>query len=150
MNSIGVRKAALAMASMHPADRRWMLARMPPAWRAALNPLLKEAQRFATMDISLLKSALSSEETSSPVEVPTPDVLIAVLDGLGSTWVARLLMAAAADHAEIYLATCAKQRAESIRREMAGLPATFPAALADAMARYLSDAGRKVSMVKAP
>ena len=39
MNSAGVRKAALAMATMHPADRRWMLARMPETWRSMLVPL---------------------------------------------------------------------------------------------------------------
>lgn len=140
MNPAGTRKAALALATMHPADRRWVLARLPETWRGLLNPLINEAQRYITLDAELLRAVLADEPTYLTREVPPPDVLIVVLDRLSSAWAARVLAAAAPDHADIYLAACDKSRAESVRHELNRLPDPFPTALADALARYLDNA----------
>jgi len=51
MNVAGMRKAALALASMHPADRRWLLARLPVASRAALQPLVLEVFTISRFDM---------------------------------------------------------------------------------------------------
>lgn len=142
MNEAGARKAALAIATMHPADRSWMLARLPKAWRARLEPLIREAQRFTAIDANLLQEALDGSMTVPVAEVPPPAVLIAVLDGLSSHWAARVLAAAAADHAEIYLAACSRLRGDAIRRELTHLQRPFPRALAATMARCLEDTGR--------
>ena len=144
MNTTGMRKAALALAAMHPSDRRWILGRMPDAVRGQLGSLVGEAKRYTTLDAELLQAVLADEPTHLTREVPPPDVLIVVLDRLSSAWAARVLVAAAPDHAEIYLASCAKSRGESIRHEMTRLPNPFPRALADAMARYLGDAALSV------
>jgi hypothetical protein len=52
------------------------------------------------------------------------------------------LAAAAADHAEIYLAACSKMRGDAIRRELAQWQRPLPRALAATMARCLEEAGR--------
>jgi hypothetical protein len=142
VNTSGVRKAALAMATMHPADRRWMLTHLPTAWRSALVPLIREARHFARIDADVLQAALDGPGATPVIDVPAPAVLIAVLDTFSSHWVARILMATAPDHAEIYLAACSRQRGETIRQEIARLPHPFPRALAAAMARCLHDAGQ--------
>ena len=142
MNTSGMRKAALALASMHPADRRWVLGRMPDGWRSLLMPLINEAQRYTTLDPELLKAVLADEPTYIAREVPPPDVLIVVLDRLSPAWAARILVAVAPDHAEIYLASCAKAREDALRQELTRLPSTIPRALADELARYLSDAAQ--------
>ena len=144
INKVGVRKAALALASMHPADRRWMLAHMPPAWRPPLSALISEAQTHVSIDPELLQTALADEHEQFEHDLPTPDILIVLLDRLASHWVARVLVAVVPDHAEIYLATCDKNRGEAIRREMMRLPNPFPASLAHAMACYLGEAGHAV------
>jgi hypothetical protein len=140
VNSAGTRKAALALATMHPADRRWILARLPEAWRSVLSPLINEAQRYTALDTELLQAVLADEPTYLTREVPPPDVLIVMLDRLSPPWAARVLAAAAPDHAEIYLAACEKTRANSVRHELSRMPDPFPAALADSLARYLDNA----------
>ncbi|RUL72725.1 hypothetical protein [Dyella choica] len=137
MNPTGARKAALALATMHPADRRWILGRLPEAWRSALHPLISEAQRYTALDAELLQAVLADEPTYLAREVPPPDVLIVLLDRLSPAWAARVLTAAAPDHADIYLAACEKSRAESVRHELNRMPDRFPPSLADALAHYL-------------
>lgn len=149
MNVVGVRKAALAMATMHPADRRWMLRRLPKAWRPVLEPLVHEAGRFMSIDVDVLQAALDGQDAVPLIDVPAPAVLIAVLDALSSQWAARILVAAASDHAEIYLAACGSQRGEAIRHEMGRLPRPFPRALAASMARCLRDAGQVLQAAEA-
>jgi hypothetical protein len=149
VNKAGARKAALAMATMHPADRRWMLTQMPKAWRSTLEPLIQEARQFASIDADVLQAALDGQGIAPLVDVPPPAVLIAVLDTLSSHWAACVLVATAFDHAEIYLAACNKQRGESIRHEMGRLPRPFPRALAAAMARCLHDAGQVLQETEA-
>ena len=142
MNPGGTRKAALALATMHPADRRWILSRLPETWRSSLQPLISEAQRYTTLDAELLQAVLADEPTYLTREVPPPDVLIVVLDRLAPAWAARVLAAAAPDHADIYLAACDKSRAEAVRYELQRLPKPFPPALADALGRYLDSAAQ--------
>lgn len=149
MNVIGARKAALALVTLHPRDQRWMLARLPRAWRSVLRPMIKDARRFASVEAEVLQVVLDDQNLAQGIEVPSPQILIAVLDSLSSQWAARALVAAAADHTELYLSVCSKQRAESIRHEMARFPRPFPPALGDALARCINDAGQVLSATEA-
>jgi len=142
VNPAGARKAALALATMHPADRRWMLSRLPADWRSLLLPLIDEAQGYTRLDAELLQAVLADEPAYLTREVPPPDVLIVVLDRLSPAWAARVLAATAPDHADIYLAACDKARADSMRHELSRLPTPFPSALADSLARYLDTAAQ--------
>ena len=113
-----------------------------------LDPLIVEAKRFAPVDAGVVREVLAGLDVHHSVEVPTPDILIAVLQHLSSQWVARVLVAAVPDHAELYLATCDKMRGASIRREMARLPRPFPSALAGAMSRYLGEVGHDLRVAE--
>lgn len=144
MNPAGTRKAALALASMHPMDRRWMLAQLPGRWKSALGPLVADARRFAALDHTVLQMALANEDSHATIDAPTPNVLIAVLDQLSVAWAARVLAAAAMDHVDIYLATCNMRRAEAIRAELDRLPTPLPAAFAHAVALRLSECGQRI------
>lgn len=137
MNAKGSRKAALALAAMHPRDRRWMLARLPSAWRRTLAPLVGEARSQLVDDPELLAWALQEVDAASMPELPTPDVLVAALDRLGDGWAARVLALAAPDHVEVYLASCDKRRGDAIRQELTTLPKVLPGSLAAAMTRFL-------------
>ncbi|HEX7814758.1 hypothetical protein [Dyella sp.] len=144
MSVTGLRKVALALAAMHPADRRWMLSRLPVDARASLQPLMREAERYTALDADILQAVLSDDGARLAPELPTPDMLIVVLDRLSVAWAARILQAVAQDHAEIYLTACARSRADAIRLDMSHLPATFPRGQADMLARYLADAAMAV------
>lgn len=148
LSTSGSRTAALALAAMHPADRRWMLARLPAGHRHVLASLIAEAQRFASVDAGLVREVLAGLDPNRAVEAPAPDILIAVLQRLSTQWVARVLVAAVPDHAELYLATCDKVRGAVIRREMARLPHPFPAALAVSISRYLGEIGHDLRIAE--
>jgi hypothetical protein len=149
VNNVGIRKAALAIAAMHPADRRWMMARLPGTWQALLGPLVREARRFTVIDADALQGALDGSVDVPRVDLPSPGVLIAVLNELSSHWAARVLAATAMDHAELYLAACGKQRGDAIRDELAQLQRPFPRALAAALVRCLDEAGRTLVAAEA-
>jgi hypothetical protein len=137
--AVGARKAALALAAMHPRDRDWMLERLPVSQRRVLNTLIDEARKLGNIDPSLVKTLLSDIPASDVVEVPPPDQLIRALDRLPNAWAARMLAAAAPDHAEVYLASCGPSRARAVQAELDQLPPTMPAALAKALSRRLAD-----------
>ena len=143
MKASGMRKAALALAAMHPSDRRWMLGKLPGAARDALDTLIEEARQHTVLDADLLRVVLD-EPVHVAKELPPPDVLIVVLDRLSVVWAARILAATAMDHAEIYLSACAPLRAKAIRDEMSRLPTQFPSAMADALSAYLSEVALEV------
>jgi hypothetical protein len=140
MNLRGARKAALALAAMHPQDRRWMLAQLPAGWRSMLSPMIREAKHHATQDQELLQAMLADEPANLLREIPPPDVLIVVLDRLSPVWAARVIAGGAPDHAEIYLASCEEARANSIRYELQRMPNPMPAGLVDALGCYLEEA----------
>lgn len=137
MSTQGSRKAALALAAMHPRDRRWMMERLPSEWRKTLAPLVGEARSKLLDDPEVRAWALKDIDTANMPELPTPDVLVAALDRLGDGWAARVLALAAPDHVEVYLAACDKRREATIRQELKAMPKMPPGSLAAAMTRFL-------------
>lgn len=137
MSVKGSRKAALALAALHPRDRRWMLAHLPSMWRRTLAPLVDEARAQLAIDPELLQWALRNDGALHTAELPTPDVVVAALDRLGDAWAARVLALAAPDHVEVYLSGCDKRRGDAIRQELAALPKILPPHLAAAVTRFL-------------
>ena len=139
MNAVGMRKAALALAAMHPHDRRWMLDKLPSSQRRLLSTLVIEVRRLGRVDPSLVRDLLQDLPLPDVVDIPPPDRLIQALNNLPGAWAARMLAAAAPDHVEIYLASCSPIRARMVRTELEQLPAIMPTALAKALARRLGD-----------
>jgi hypothetical protein len=142
VNAEGMRKAALALAAMHPADRRWMLSRLPVEWQGGLLPLIDEAGPMvrATPELALL--ALTQADSDDLPETPGPVALIATLDRLPAPWAARMLAAAAPDHAEMYRTTCHRDRSDAIGHEMTAGARVIPPALARALAIQLNEMSR--------
>lgn len=145
MNAEGTRKAALALAAMLPADRRWMLSRLPVEWHGALLPLIDEAGPMARATPELVLVALTQADSDNLPETPGPVELISTLDRLPAPWAARMLAAAAPDHAEMYRATCGKDRNEAIGHEMRAGARVIPPALARALAIQLNQMSRASS-----
>lgn len=137
------RKAALELQALHPADRRWILSRLPVKEQARMRALLEQASRFDGLAPEVLREELSSNEVAATVELPRPSELIARLDELTPAWAARVLRAVAHDHEDIYLSNCDLSRAHRVRDALAGLPDTeaFPPAMAEALGRYVAIKG---------
>ncbi|MDR3443740.1 MULTISPECIES: hypothetical protein [unclassified Dyella] len=138
MNAAGMRKAAVYLASLHPTDRRWLLAQLPVASAQQLRALAEEAEPLVRAMPESLHTLLAEQDQHDAIEVPTPDLLIGAINTLDEPWAARMIAGAARDHAEIYLAACFRQRAIGIRSELMTLPQKFPAALAQCLAEELS------------
>lgn len=147
MSSSGMRKAAAYLATLHPTDRRWLLAQLPVSSVQSLVQLIQEAEPLVLAMPDSLHALLDEREQERIVDVPTPDLLIGALHTLDESWAARMLAAAAADHTEIYLAACFRQRAMGVRSELNALPPTFPPALARCMADELSAMANRVETV---
>lgn len=137
MNPVGLRKAAAYLAGIHPADKQWLLAQLPVSSAHALVPLIKDAEPLVRSSPDLLNALLLEHEDVAP-ELPTPDLLIAALNTLEEGWAARVMKAAAPDHAEIYLAACFRSRALGVREQMSTMPPVFPAALSRCLADELA------------
>lgn len=141
MNPAGARKAAMALAAMHPRDRHWMLSRLPQRQRRALEVLVREVRRLSGGDPGVLQAMLADTRADTPLaEVPPPDQLVRSLDQVPAAWAARTLAAVAADHVDVYLASCDPLRAMHVKRELERLPSRMPLALARALSRRLAEA----------
>lgn len=143
MSASGMRKAAAYLATLHPKDRRWLLAQLPTSCVNELNSLIAEVEPLLKAAPDMVVELLNDHEAGKPAEVPAPDLLISTLNTLDEPWAARIIAATAPDHAEIYLAACFRQRAMGIRSELHSLPAAFPPALARCMADELAVMARE-------
>lgn len=136
MSARGLRQTAVTLAAMHPVDRRWILAQLPPALARALVGMLRDVEAMGPVPTDWLRDALESPLVADFMP-PTPSILIHVLDGLSPTWAARMLKAAAPDHVEIYLAACETRRAQAVKTAIESQQEPLPQALAQALLHEL-------------
>lgn len=151
MNAAPLRKVALALSSMHPSDRRWLLGRLPRRWRGQLRSMMTEARAIGATAPDLIAAALDDDLCPASADMPVPTLLIAALDGLSDAWATRMLSSLDTTSAELYLANCHPDRAQVVRAGIAALPGPCPPALADALAAHLKLASEALaeSMVAA-
>lgn len=142
----GLRRTALLLAALAPADRRWALARLPAALRPALRRLSAEAQRLG-LPADVVQEALQERPTAPSPAATEDDLapLVPVLGSLPASWASRVLQAwsVSADKAEALLG----ERADlgSLRAELArptALPPRLALALREASLRQASLAAR--------
>lgn len=139
MNKAGLRRAAVLIAGMHRSDRRWIRRQLGGgAWRALERALL-ELGHVAHADHLLVAQALSPVEVRPSAEPPSPDVLMAGLEGLPAEWASLVIEACAPDHRAMY---------ESHLGHESGVPtdtshATAPKEIPPALARSLAAAVRR-------
>lgn len=142
MNREGMRQAAVLLASLHPRDRAWIKQRLPASWWLPLSRLSKQARSLAPAHANVLRDALLQPPTEAP-EPPTPDVLLAGLDGLPPAWVARALVACAPDHRELYLAARPTSEQQRVERALHDVPSALPPRLAEAVAKRVRQRGER-------
>ena len=142
MNREGMRQAAVLLASLHPRDRAWIRRRLPDGWQARLMRLTKQVRALGRGDTNVLREALREQPTARP-EPPTPDVLLAGLDGLSAPWAARTLAACAPDHLELYLSGRSPADQAAIDRALRDGPSSLPPELAATLARLVRQRGER-------
>ncbi len=145
MSPVGFRKAATLLAALHPTDRRWLLKRLPDLRSTEMAALMRRAKGLVAPLNGELAGLWADECDLVVADVPPPDLLIGVLDAESEVWAARMLQAAAPDHAEMYLASCDRQRAQAIRTELTALSSSLPSGLARCLARHVADGARALS-----
>lgn len=141
MTESSLRKLSLALAAMHPGDRRWMLARLPHAATEAWHRHASEARALVRRDPTAALRRLMGSPQPVDVEVPEPLTLIRALDKLPVAWVARSLALVAPDHVEVYKAVCRADRLSALQREPSAPVGRTPPALAHALAATLQRLG---------
>lgn len=140
MNTTGLRRAALLVAGMHRSDRRWIRQQLTAgAWRAIENAM-SELRRIAQTDRRLIAQALPSVDVKPAPEPPSPDVLMAGLEGLSTEWAALVIKACAPDHRAMYAAHLGQ--GDAMEAEIAQIPAV-PPALASRLAKAVRRRGQE-------
>lgn len=141
MTQPALRRVALALAAMHPADRCWMLGRLPAAAADAWRRHAAEATALVAQDPAAVLRHLCGSARVLDVEVPEPVTLLRALDKLPVAWAMRSLAVVAPDHADLYKATCRPERKAALHREPDIGHRTAPPALAHALAGLLQRLG---------
>ena len=141
MNAFGLRKAAVALAGLHPDDRMWLLERLQPSWRYDLRRLIGQLAPMKIPDSDIACEAVRIAGDVSPLHPPTPDRLLAGMHGLSPSWCARVLAACAPDHTEIFAAN-APAKANAVRAELLTLP-KLPPKLAETLTRLARERGER-------
>lgn len=136
MNTSGLRRAALLVAGMHRSDRRWIRRQLSSRTWRAIKSAMSELRRVAQTDRRLIAQALPSAEAKPAPEPPSPDVLMAGLEGLSTEWAALVIKACAPDHSAMYEAHVG--HGDAMEAEIARIPAVPPA-----LANNLAEAVRR-------
>lgn len=147
MQTNHLKLSALKLAATHPADRRWLLARLPRPLRIRLRQYLKELTRIAGTDYRLYAevctaveqsrtelSELSAQDIQIPSVIDLPkDDFTSVLQTLPPVWVAAALKVCPNGQPERYLDNCDDSRRAEIATALEGMGETLPVQLGDAI-----------------
>lgn len=89
MSFMNYKQAVLRLAVMHPADRRWILQRLPESSRTSLDMHIQRVLHLARGDMSLLQEILA-EEHMHPAQVIHDTQAVLPPASLPDTWRAQL------------------------------------------------------------
>ncbi|WP_266158300.1 hypothetical protein [Dyella silvatica] len=134
MNSRGLRLAAAKLASLHAADRRWLLNQLPQQQAHAVRELLARSElRHLSGQVSGLTSIHMPEPVAAAAIAAEPHAV--ELEALGPAWAALWLTASVPDRIDDYLSAMDAARArrviEAATRFHQGLPVALAAAIAE-------------------
>lgn len=142
-----MRKAAVVLAGLHSRDRAWLLERLRPTWRYDLKRMIRQAEDLGAHNSALTADVLSAcEREAARPEPPTPDHLLAGLQGLSPEWTARVLAACAPDHLDLYAANTAPEQVRRVRDELLNLPKALPPKLAATLTSLVRARGERALM----
>lgn len=127
------RTAAMRLAALHPADRRWVLKRLPATQRDILGPLVADLLRAGKRDPLVFIEALeqqsreeASDTTRTFAQLPC-NRLHAELDKLPAEWAAAALLGEPPTVLAAYAKECAPLRRDSLLDTHSRLNAEPPA-----------------------
>lgn len=147
MSASGMRKAAVALAGLHSRDRAWLLDRLRPTWRYDLKRMIRQAEGLGAHNSALTADVLAAcDRNATRPDPPTPDHLLAGLQGLSPEWTARVLAACAPDHLDLYAANAAPEHVRCVRDELLNLPKVLPPKLADTLTDLVRARGERALM----
>lgn len=133
MTASGLRKAALYLASLAPADQRTLLAALPADARKALRPLIDVVVAHRWNAPELVARALAEDirglTSASALSV---DALLALAKELPADWTARVLAANTATDPRFLLGLLEPARAAQVREQLEPLK-QLPERLRDAL-----------------
>lgn len=144
MNSQGLRVAAVKLASLHPADREWLLGKLQVSQSSAVRALLKrrELRRLARQVHELPTLPLPKK----PVDAPTVFVASSSrLDALGPAWAALWLSTAEPGELDHYLAQVDLSRSQRTIEASRKFNGSLPPKLAAAVAAWAATDAPEVS-----
>ena len=130
------KRAALRLACLHPADRRWMLRRLPASDRRYLSTLLKELERLGIEDPSLLLAALTKAAPAQENSAAAEEVDPRLLDRLPPVWTMAALSVSSPAAQETYLQRVSPTRRKTLATQA---PGSLPPLLAASLRRRLKD-----------
>ncbi|WP_448102727.1 hypothetical protein [Luteibacter jiangsuensis] len=140
MTTSSLRYTALRLVPLHPADRDWLLERLPVAEASALRALLAEPgiERLACVahDVEPPRPALAPARPTAVPRLPTDS-----LDRLDPAWASLWLQAAGDDAMDRYLTHATPARAARIAATAGQTGSHLPAKLAESLGRWVPDAG---------
>lgn len=143
MNTAGLRRAALLVAGMHRSDRRWIRQQLKAgAWRAIENAM-SELRRVTQTDHLLIAQALPSMGATPSPEPPSPDVLMAGLEGLSAEWASLVIDACAPDHRAMYAAHLGQGDVAPVDEGLTPTQRAIPPALARSLAGAVRRRGQE-------
>lgn len=134
---VSTRHAALLLATLHPADQRWLLGRLPRATRSTLAPLLREAERHGlALDHASVEEGLAEADGRAALAT-TLDLPVAAraeaLRGWPSAWAAAMLAACPTEDRDALLARLPPADAGLLAAMVEGPDGQLPVALAQAL-----------------
>lgn len=143
MNLVGLRKAALYLASLDERERRKLMAEFPAESTRALQPLVNEIVRRGWCDPELVGRALAEEMQGLTAQSALPvEALSQLAQKLPAGWIARIFAANPAIDTHFLVALLDAPMSLQVREELKRVP-KLPEKLREAI---LAEAGELVGL----
>lgn len=135
MSELTLKRAALRIAGLHPADRRWLLRQLPTTPRRRLTAMIRELDALGIEDPEVFLAALTPSAAPTMDAVPG-DLEFALVDQLPPAWAMAALANESPAVRHAYIERCPEAR----RNDLASQPwQSLPPRLAATLQRRLRE-----------
>lgn len=127
MSSVGERKCALLLTTLHASDRRRLLARLPESSARVIRALVAELER-QPMPVAEAAQEVLAQELQGLTATTSLDLdqLIGLSRRLPAPWFAHVLSVWTGVDREFCLATLDRENGEAVRSQMSQMPPMPP------------------------
>lgn len=133
MSTVGERKCALMLMSLHPSDRRRLLGRLPHSSARSIRTLIRQLRSHSGWGPNVAEELLADEVIGlSPAKSLNQDQLLSLSKQLPASWFARLISVWPGVDKSFLLSLLDKPRQMEVRTELAHLD-PIPAKLKEAL-----------------